>query len=171
VTFSPAPHRNYPQAYGLGFDGPLGRIMAAMCHHHASSTLASPVCPEPSAFTFVICTITAVAWIFLQICWSYSTTLQSTPVDKADRTANSISKRLAMSFFYLAVSGILLLDGCWLITIFSLGIKQLLTATTHGMIDYAFTMIMGAFYVVILLGLVVLWIWTMRRIMEHVLDL
>ncbi|KAI8946681.1 hypothetical protein F4801DRAFT_52948 [Xylaria longipes] len=142
--------------------------MTAPRQQHASQILASSVCPEPSAFAFVSCTILSMAWIFLQICWSYSATPSSTQEDK---TPNSSPTRIAMSVFYVVVLGILLLDGCWLTTIFSWGIKQLLTVPTHGMIEQAFTMLMGAFYIVFLLGLVVLWLWTLSCIMRFVLDL
>ncbi|KAI0862780.1 hypothetical protein F4860DRAFT_111120 [Xylaria cubensis] len=142
--------------------------MTAPRHQRGSQMFASSFCPEPGAFTFIGCTILSMAWIFLQICWSYSTTPSSTRVDKKPSTSPA---RIITSIFYLIVFGILLLDGCWLITIYSWTIKQFLTGPTHGMIEKAFTMLMGGFYMVFLLGLIVLWVWTLRHIMRYVFDL
>ncbi|KAI1749777.1 hypothetical protein F4782DRAFT_287225 [Xylaria castorea] len=143
--------------------------MTVLRHQHASPNFVSSVCPEPGAFTFISCTILSMAWIFLQICWSCSATPCSTQEDK--KSNSSLTKKIATSIFYLTVVGILLLDICWLTTIFMWGIRQLSTGPTYGILDQAFTKLISTFYSFFLLGLVVLWLWTLRRIMRRVLDL
>ncbi|KAI0870412.1 hypothetical protein GGS24DRAFT_107944 [Hypoxylon argillaceum] len=133
--------------------------------HYDTGIFSSSSCPEPGALTFVAFTMLPISWVFYQLCLPSS----SSPAYPQLRGKNeshttqprSNTRRVVVSLLYAVICGILLLDGCWLGSIYTWGIKQTYRGTARGIADFAFTVLVLAVLPIFLLVGFALWFWAL----------
>ncbi|KAI0431431.1 hypothetical protein F5Y09DRAFT_304890 [Xylaria sp. FL1042] len=135
-------------------------IMRPSPHIVAGIFYSSP-CPEPGPLTFMAFTALSIVWVFYQLCLSpvsSSASLQSHCKNESNNKSFSNAERIIASLVYATFCGILLLDGCWLATIYAWGIKLLSKGTTRGILDFIGVAILLALHFVFLSAGFVLWV-------------
>lgn len=142
--------------------GHLTKSIMRPSPHSVTGIFDSSPCPEPSPLAFVAFTILSTVWVFCQLCLSSSSS-PATPQPHSENESNNKSlastERIIASLLYATICGVLLLNGCWLATIYVWAIKQLYKGTSHGILGFAFTALVLAVHFIFLLAGFALWVW------------
>ncbi|KAI1364799.1 hypothetical protein F5Y08DRAFT_305778 [Xylaria arbuscula] len=138
------------------------RIMTA----HTTAFFESSICPEPGAFTFAGLTILSIITIFGHFVISCAPTPASNPP-----TPDGHPEKIIKSIFYLVITTMLFVDGCWLTHIYSWGIRAYLTPQPQGIMECSFVGLCVAATILVLLPLSVLWPWTLWSMVSYLLKL
>ncbi|KAI1429199.1 hypothetical protein F5Y12DRAFT_728583 [Xylaria sp. FL1777] len=144
--------------------------MAAHSRRRVPDVFDSSICPEPGAFSLIAFTIISVVWIFCQICISFQPSKKAAE-SSTQNSYNTTTHKVIVSTIYTIVLGILLLDGCWLTTMYIWAIKRLSTAPIHGFMDLSFTVLVVVIWCAFVLLGFVAWFWTLRVMAKQVLTL
>ncbi|KAI0103305.1 hypothetical protein GGR51DRAFT_253144 [Nemania sp. FL0031] len=129
---------------------------------NAVDIFASSPCPEPGALTLIAFTILSIAWVFCQLCLSSLAASSRLHSKKEGRPLSpSRTGRMIVSLFYAAICSVLLVDCCWLATIYTWAITKLSRGETRGLMDFAFTRFVLAVWLIFLLTICALWLWSL----------
>ncbi|KAI8944608.1 hypothetical protein F4801DRAFT_571127 [Xylaria longipes] len=144
-------------------------------HHYAPDIFASSPCPDPGALTFIAFTIMSIAWAFNQLCplfvsSSASSLSRSKKLESHTQISSKPKRKMTVSLLYAMMCGILLLDSCWIATIYTWSIRGLSAGASRGIMDFVFTVPVLAILIMFLLIVFALWGWavwvTMRQLFE-----
>jgi hypothetical protein len=109
--------------------------------------------------------------MFCQMCIAVSKPAASSQLSSKSVNPHSTTYKMIASALYAIVFGVLLLDGCWVATIYIWGIKKIQTAATYGLTESTFTvLVLCVQYAVLLVGSAS-WLWTVSVMVKQVLAL
>lgn len=118
------------------------------------------ICQEPDVFVFITFTIFTLLWALYM-------SIRSSQSEENPRNKNFLAC-VFLSIAYTSILAVLLLDGCWVITIFRWGFSQTsgangATDTFIGLVDWMFTLLVLNFQYILFLLAFLLWAVTILR--------
>ncbi|KAI1121316.1 hypothetical protein F5Y10DRAFT_256527 [Nemania abortiva] len=141
---------------------------------HVDDIFAYSPCREPGPFTFMTFTIISILWLFCQLCLRFSaspTSHQPHSKNESRTQSSTLTERVITSLLYAIMCGILLLDGCWLATIYTWATAKIAKEQTHGPVEFAFTRFVLVVWSIFLLAGCALWVWAMSAIIRQLCKL
>ncbi|KAI0434362.1 hypothetical protein F5Y09DRAFT_296055 [Xylaria sp. FL1042] len=139
--------------------------MAPHSHRHVGDAFKSSLCPEPGPFAFIIFSIISILWMFCQFCISFQL---KKPSELFVQNSHDSTPKIIVSAIYAIVLGILLLDGCWFVTLYVWAIKAVYTAPTLGLMDLFSTVVAVVVWCLFLVALFVSGVWTIQVMIKQI---